>query len=74
MCLEFYTARLPELAHTVSSPYIDHLVICYDRILRHSKISLNKKDVLWNITLNVQARSMKGILMLFDESSQPFQR
>ena len=43
------------------------MVILYDRILRHRKIPKNKSDTLWNINLNVSARSMKGILMLFED-------
>ncbi|VDI48396.1 Hypothetical predicted protein [Mytilus galloprovincialis] len=43
------------------------MVILYDRILRHRKITKNKSDTLWNINLNVPARSMKGILMLFED-------
>ena len=34
--------------------------------LRHRKITKNKSDTLRNINLNVAARSMKGILMLFE--------
>ena len=43
------------------------MVILYDRILRHRKITKNKSDTLWNINLNVPARSMKGILILFED-------
>ena len=39
----------------------------YDRILRHSKITKNKSDIPWNINLNVPARSIKGIQMLFED-------
>ena len=42
------------------------MAILYDRILRHRKIK-KKSDTLWNINLNVPARSMKGILMLFED-------
>ena len=35
--------------------------------MRHRKITKNKSDTLWNINLNVPARSMKGILMLFED-------
>ena len=43
------------------------MAILYDRILRHRKITKKKSDTLWNINLNVPARSMKGILMLFED-------
>ena len=39
--------------------------IQYYRVLRHSKLSLNKSDTIWNIALAPEAKSMKGILMLF---------
>ena len=42
------------------------MVILHDNILQHRKITKNKSDTLWNINLNVPARSMKGILMLFE--------
>ena len=31
---------------------------------------MNKKDSVWNISLNVPARSMKGILMLFEDLAE----
>ena len=43
------------------------MVILFDRILRHRKFSKTKSDTLWNINLNVPARSMKGILTLFED-------
>ena len=43
------------------------MAILYDRILRHRKITKKKSDTLWNINLNVPARCLKGILMLFEE-------
>ena len=48
----------------------------YNRILRHRKISKDKSDTIWNIELNVPARSMKGILMLLEDGveQQPFAR
>jgi hypothetical protein len=30
-------------------------------------VTVNKSDTLWNVNLNVSARSMKGILMLFED-------
>ena len=31
------------------------------------KLQIKKLDTLWNINLNVPAKSMKGILMLFED-------
>ena len=56
-----------ELARQIRQQVSGKMVILYDRILRHRKITKNKSDTLWNINLNVPARSMKGILMLFED-------
>ena len=74
--LEYDMVTLPELARMISNQYKGRLAILYDRVLRHRKISKDKSDTLWNINLNVPARSMKGILMLFEDAAarQPFAR
>ena len=38
----------------------------YDRVLRHQKMTMDKSNTRWDINLNVPARSMKSILMLFE--------
>ena len=65
--LEYEIVTQPELARMIASQYGGRLAILYDRVLRHRKISRDKSDTLWNINLNVPARSMKGILMLFED-------
>ena len=45
----------------------------HDRILQHRKIVTNKSDILWNINLIVPARSMKGILKVFEHPATTFQ-
>ena len=74
--LEYEIVTQPELAHMIANQYGGRLAILYDRVLRHRKISRNKSDTLWNINLNVPARSMKGILMLFEDvaAQQQFAR
>ena len=74
--LEYEIVTQPELARMIANQYNGRLVILYDRILRHRKISRDKSDSLWNITLNLPARSMKGVLMLFEDvtAQQPFAR
>ena len=67
ICLEFDTVSDTELARQISQQVSGKMVILYDRILRHRKITKNKTDTLWNINLNVPARSMKGLLMLFED-------
>ena len=66
----------PELARMIANQYNGRLAILNDRILRHRKISRDKSNSLWNINLNVPARSMKGVLMLFEDvtAQQPFAR
>ena len=67
ICLEFDQVTDTELARQIRQQYNGRMTIFYDRILRHSKITKKKKDTLWNINLNVPAKSMKGILMLFED-------
>ena len=43
------------------------MVLLYDRILRHKQIPVNKKDTMWNWTFNTPCKSLKGILVLFEE-------
>ena len=74
--LEYEIITQPELANMIANQYGGRLAILYDRVLRHCKISRDKSYTLWNINLNVPARSMKGILMLFEDvaTQQPFAR
>ena len=48
--------------------------VLYDRVLQHSKIRKDKSDGSWNINLDTPARSLKGILMLFEDPAAPFAR
>ena len=72
--LEFDVVTQPELARMIRNQYTGRLAILYDRVLRHRRISKDKSDTLWNINLNVPARSMKGILMLFEAPPSAFDR
>ena len=45
----------------------DMLALLYDRILRHGKIIVNKSDTVWNWAFNTPCKSLKGILVLFEE-------
>ena len=72
--LEFDVVTQPELARMIRNQYTGRLAILYDRVLRHRRISKDKSDTLWNINLNVPARSMKGILMLFEAPPSAFAR
>ena len=43
------------------------MALLYDRILRHIKITVNKSDTVWNWAFNMPCKSLKGILVLFEE-------
>ena len=43
------------------------MVLLYDRILRHKQIPVNKSDAMWNWSFNTPCKSLKGILVLFEE-------
>ena len=64
--LEYDMVTLPELARMIDNQYKGRLAILYDRVLRHRKMTMDKSNTLWNINLNIPARSMKGILMFFE--------
>jgi len=72
ICLEYDMVTDMELAMQIANQYEDRIAIYYDRVLRHRVISADKSDTLWNINLNVPARSMKGVLMLFKEREDPY--
>ena len=64
--LEYKIAMQPDLARSIRSEY-QHMALLYDRILRHRKILVNKSDTVWNWTFNTPCKSLKGILVLFEE-------
>ena len=64
--LEYEIATQPDLAGSIRSEY-QHMALLYDRILRHRKIIVNKKDTVWNWAFNTPCKSLKGILVLFEE-------
>ena len=72
--LEFDMVSNPELARLIHAQYAGRLAILYERVLRHRKLRLNKSDTVWNINLNSPARSLKGILMIFEDPAAAFQR
>ena len=43
------------------------MALLYDRILRRRKIIVNKSDTVWNWEFNTPCKSLKGILVLFEE-------
>ena len=72
ICLEFEIVTQPDLVRHISDEY-QSMVLLYDRILSHRQIPVNKKDTMWNWTFNMPCKSLKGILVLFEEE-KPFTR
>ena len=64
--LEYEIATQPYLVKSIRSEY-EHMALLYDRILRHRKIIVNKKDTVWNWAFDTPCKSLKGILVLFEE-------
>ena len=64
--LEYEIVTQPDLVRSIRSEY-QHMALLYDRILRHRKIIVDKKDTVWNWAFNTPCKSLKGILVLFEE-------
>ena len=64
--LEYEIVTQPDLARSIRSEY-QHMALLSDRILRHRKIIVNKKDTVWNCAFNTPCKSLKCILVLFEE-------
>ena len=64
--LEYEIATQPDLASSIKSEY-QHMALLYDRILRHRKSIVSKSDTVWNWSFNTPCKSLKGILVLFEE-------
>ena len=64
--LEYEITTQPDLTRSIRSEY-QHMALLYDRILRHRKIIVNKSDTVWNWAFNAPCKSLKGILVLFEE-------
>ena len=55
-----------DLARFIKAEY-NKMVLLYDRVLQHSQIPVNKSDTKWNWAFNDTCKSLKGILVLFEE-------
>ena len=64
--LEYEIVTPPDLARSIRSEY-QHMTLLYDRIFRHRQISVNKSHTMWNWSFNTPCKSLKGILVLFEE-------
>ena len=64
--LEYDIITQPDLARFIKAEY-DKMVLLYDRVHQHSKIPVNKSDTKWTLSFNDTCKSLKGILVLFEE-------
>ena len=64
--LEYEIVTQPDLVRSIRSEY-QSMALLYDRILKHRQISVNKSDRMWNWSFNTPCKSLKGILVLFEE-------
>ena len=64
--LEYEIVTQPNLARHISDEY-QSMVLLYDRVIRQKQIIVNKKDMIWKWTFNTPCKSLKGILVLFEE-------
>ena len=64
--LDYEITTQPDLSRSIGSEY-QHMALLYDRILRHRKVIVNKSDTVWNWAFNTPCKSLKGILVLFEE-------
>ena len=62
----------PDLARFIIAEY-DKMMLLYDRVLQYSQIPVNKSDTNWNWAFNDTCKSMKCILVLFEEE-RPYLR
>ena len=70
--LEYDIVTQPELARSIRSEY-DKMDLLYHRVIQHSQIPVNKSDTKWNWSFKETCKSLKGILVLFEEE-KPYLR
>ena len=64
--LKYEIVTQPALAKHISDEY-QNMTLLYDRVLRHRQIKVNKSDTTWNWSFNMPCKSLKVILVLFEE-------
>ena len=64
--LEYEIVTQPNLTRSIRSEY-QSMALLYDRILRHRQLTVNKSDTMWNWSFSTPCKSLKGILVLFEE-------
>ena len=64
--LEYEIVSNSTLARSIKTEY-DEMALLYNRILRHRQVKVNKSNTTWNWSFNTPCKSLKGILVLFEE-------
>ena len=64
---EYEMVTNTDLARQIKQQLQGRVAVLYERVLRHRKMTVNKSDTVWNINLNTPAKSLKGVLMLFED-------
>ena len=64
--LEYEIVTQPDLTRSIRYEY-QHMALLCNRILRHRQLSVNKSDTMFNWSFNMLCKSLKGILVLFEE-------
>ena len=64
--LEYEIVTQPTLARSIADEY-KSMALLYDRVLRRRQTKVNKSDTTWNWSFNMPRKSLKGILLLFEE-------
>ena len=72
--LEFDAVTNADLARMIRQQYSGQQAVYYDRILRHRQFRIDRNQTILNVNLNVPARSLKGVLMLFEDPTATFSR
>ena len=70
--LEYEIVTNSTLARSIKTEH-DEMALLYDKILRHRQIPVNKSDMTWNWSFDTPYKSLKGILVLFEEE-KPYTR
>ena len=63
--MDFEVVNSPVLVNSLKLKHRGTFQVLYDRVVHHSKHTVNKSDPHWNFQLAPQSQSMKGILMIF---------
>ena len=64
--LEYDIVTQPDLTRFIKDES-DKMVLLYNRVIHQSQIPVNKLDTKWNWSFNNTCKSLKGILVLFEE-------